>query len=153
KTEQLQPRIKSSFGTESSKHYLRHALTATRAPLVASPGSNLTLQSSEPQKTRSITPTTLLYWMRLGFAVVAGVLYNLLGFGTQGVSTGTALAIGVGIGVYAISVFLVKYVLRYDEKELKGPNKHITLGIGTYIIWFLFTLVLLNTMLNPGPYQ
>ncbi len=63
-----------------------------------------------------------------------------------------ASAISMGIGIYAISVFLVKYVLRYGPSELKGPNKHITLGIGSYIIWFLFTTILLNTIINPGPY-
>jgi hypothetical protein len=120
--------------------------------LVAGSGSNFTLETSEPQKTRSIAPTTLVYWARLGFAVVAGVLYNVLGLGGQGVLAGTASAISMGIGIYAISVFLVKYVLHYGPAELKGPNKHITLGIGSYIIWFLFTMILLNTIINPGPY-
>ena len=58
----------------------------------------------------------------------------------------------MGIGIYAISVFLVKYILHYGPTELKGPNKHITLGIGSYIIWFLFTTILLNTTIYPGPY-
>jgi hypothetical protein len=65
---------------------------------------------------------------------------------------GTASAISMGIGIYAISVFLVKYIFRYSPTELKGPNKHITLGIGSYIIWFLFTTILLNTIIHPGPY-
>jgi len=65
---------------------------------------------------------------------------------------GTASAVSMGIGIYAISVFLVKYVFRYGPTELKGPNKHITLGIGSYIIWFLFTTILLNTIIHPGPY-
>src|SRR5712692_1184467 len=53
-------------------------LTFRRSLLVAGPGSNLTLETSEPQKTRSIAPTTLVYWTRLGFAVLAGALYNAL---------------------------------------------------------------------------
>jgi len=65
---------------------------------------------------------------------------------------GTASAISMGVGIYAISVFLVKYVFRYGPVELKGPNKSITLGIGSYIIWFLFTTILLNTIIHPGPY-
>ena len=99
-----------------------------------------------------IAPTTLVYWTRLGFAVLAGVLYNALGLHGPDVVQGTASAISIAIGIYAISVFLVKYVLRYGTTELKGPNKHITLGIGSYIIWFLFTTILLNTIINPGPY-
>ena len=58
----------------------------------------------------------------------------------------------MAVGIYAISVFVVKYILGYGPTELKGPNKHITLGIGSYIIWFLFTTILLNTIINPGPY-
>ncbi len=127
-------------------------LTFRRSLLVAGPGSNLTLEPSEPQKTRMIAPTTLVYWTRLGFAVLAGVLYNALGLHGPDVVQGTASAISIAIGIYAISVFLVKYVLRYGPTELKGPNKHITLGIGSYIIWFLFTTILLNTIINPGPY-
>jgi hypothetical protein len=120
--------------------------------LVAGPGSSLTLEPSEPQRTRSISPPTLVYWTRLGFAVLAGVLYNVLGLGGQGALFGTSWAISMGIGIYAISVFLVKYILHYGPTELKGPNKHITLGIGSYIIWFLFTTILLNTIIYPGPY-
>jgi len=120
--------------------------------VAASPGSSLALEPSEPQKIRSISPPTLVYWTRLGFAVLAGVLYNALGLGGPTVLEGTASAISMGIGNYAISVFLVKYVFRYGPTELKGPNKHITLGIGSYIIWFLFTTILLNTIIHPGPY-
>jgi hypothetical protein len=75
-----------------------------------------------------------------------------LGLGGQGVLFGTSWAISMAIGIYAISVFLVKYILHYGPTELKGPNKHITLGIGSYIIWFLFTTILLNTVIYPGPY-
>jgi hypothetical protein len=120
--------------------------------MVAGPGSNLTLEPSEPPKTSLISPTSLVYWTRLGFAVLAGVLYNVLGLHGPDAYQGTASAISMAIGIYAISVFLVKYILGYGPAELKGPNKHITLGIGSYIIWFLFTTILLNTILNPGPY-
>jgi hypothetical protein len=120
--------------------------------LVAGPGSNLALEPSEPEEARFISPPTLVYWTRLGFAVLAGTLYNLLGLHGSDVVQGTASAISMAIGIYAISVFIVKYLLRYGPDELNGPNKHVTLGIGSYIIWFLFTTILLNTILNPGPY-
>jgi hypothetical protein len=120
--------------------------------LAAGPGRTLTIQPSEPQRTPFVAPTTLVYWTRLGFAVVAGVLYNILGLHGTDVVFGTSSAISMAIGIYAVSVFVVKYILRYGPTELKGPNKHITLGIGSYIIWFLFTTILLNTVINPGPY-
>lgn len=112
----------------------------------------MALEPSEPKGTRLFSPTTLVYWTRLGFAVLAGVLYNLLGLHGSDIFVGTSSAISMAIGIYAISVFVVKYILRYGPEELKGPNKHITLGIGSYIIWFVFVTTLLNTILNPGPY-
>ena len=75
-----------------------------------------------------------------------------MGLSGPSVFEGTASAVSIGVGIYAISVLLVKYVFRYGPTELKGPNKHITLGIGSYIIWFLFTTILLNTIIHPGPY-
>jgi hypothetical protein len=120
--------------------------------LVAGPGSNLALEPSEPERSHVISPPTLVYWARLGFAVLASSLYTALGLRGSDVLIGTSSAISMAIGIYAISVFVVKYVLRYGPTELKGPNKHITLGIGSYIIWFVFVTVLLNTIINSGPY-
>lgn len=98
-----------------------------------------------------LPPASIVYWARLGFAVLAGVFYNVLGLGLQGVLLGTLAAIGVGVLFYAISVFTVKNVLRYGEVELKGPRKHVSLGWGTYLIWLIFTIVLLNTILYAHP--
>ncbi len=79
------------------------------------------------------------------------MVYNVIGFGQQGVGAGTLGIISVGIGIYAVSVFLVKYVLGYGPTELKGPNKHVSIGLGAYIIWMVFVTILLNTILNPSP--
>lgn len=113
-------------------------------------GSKVAVDTSKEQKAR-LSPTSIVYWLRLGFGVLAGVIYNVLGLGLFGVALGTLGIVGVGIGVYAVSVFIVKYVLGYGETELKGPNKHVSLGFGSFIIWMLFTAILLNTILNPSP--
>ncbi len=94
-----------------------------------------------------LPPTSVVYWARLGLAVLAGAVYNALGLGLQGVLLGTLAAVGLGVLFYAVSVFLVKSVLRYGEAELKGPRKDLSLGWGTYTIWLIFTIVLLNTIL------
>ncbi len=98
-----------------------------------------------------LPPSSVVYWARLGFAVLAGAFYNVVGLGLQGVLLGTLTAIGVGVLFYAVSVFLVKNVLRYGEAELKGPRKHVSLGWGSYVIWLIFTIVLLNTILYAHP--
>jgi hypothetical protein len=99
----------------------------------------------------SLPPTSIVYWLRLGFGVLSGVVYNLIGFSQGGVALGTLALISVGIGVYAVSILVVKNILGYGPDQLQGPNKHVTIGMGSYIIWMVFTTILLNTVLNPHP--
>lgn len=47
-----------------------------------------------------------------------------------------------------ISVAIVRYVLHYGEAELKGKNKYITLGGGSFLILWIMTSVLLYTVLG-----
>ena len=92
-------------------------------------------------------PTSIVYWMRFFLAIVAAltetVLHvNVLTFG----DFAQILGIIIGIVFYMLSVMIVKYILRYDDAALKGKNRQITLGGGTYIfIWIMMT-VLLNTL-------
>ena len=98
-----------------------------------------------------MSPSSKVYWSRLGFAVLAGVVFNALGLGLYGVTVGTLSTIGLGVLFYALSVFVVKYLFGYGEAELKGPRKIITMGMGTYIIWLMFSIILLNTILFAHP--
>lgn len=60
----------------------------------------------------------------------------------------TELIIGIGLGLlfYMISVVIVHYVLRYGEAELKGKNRYMTMGGGTFIVEWIMVAVLLNTV-------
>ncbi len=94
-----------------------------------------------------MTPSSIVYWSRLGFAVLASLVYTILGLGLQGVAVGTLSAVALGVLFYVASVYVIKYVLGYGEAELKGPRKIVTTGMGTYIIWLVFSMILLNTIL------
>ena len=118
---------------------------------LSSAGSNLAVQTAKEVHIGRLPPASLVYWLRLGFGVLAGVIYNLAGFGSLGVGLGTLSMITVGIGVYSVSVFLVKNLLGYGPEVLKGPNKHLTIGMGSYIIWMIFTTIRLYTVLDPHP--
>ncbi len=109
-------------------------------------GSSVSASSSKEDSSR-LPPSSIVYWSRLGFAVIAGTVYNLLHLGNQAILIGTIGALGLGVLFYALSVVVVKYLLGYGEAELKGPRKHVSLGMGSYIIWLLFTIILLNTIL------
>ena len=90
--------------------------------------------------------------MRLGAGICSGILYNILAelTGLNDVSLGTLGLFSVAIGVYAVTIVVVKYVFGWGPDELKGPNKHITIGIGSYIIWTIFSTMILYTILQ-GP--
>jgi hypothetical protein len=116
--------------------------------------SNLAVETSKEVKPGrfNLPPTSIVYWLRLGFGVLSGVAYNLIGFAQLGnIGLQTLGLISVGAGIYSLSIILVKNILGYGPDELKGPNKHVTTGLGSYIIWMVFTTILVNTVLNPHP--
>ncbi len=112
-------------------------------------GSDTGVQPSRGNLLSRFSPISVVYWSRLGFAVLAGLVYTALGLGQAGVGVGTVYAIGLGVLLYAVSVLLVKYVLGYGSAQLSGPRKHVSLGMGSYIIWLIFTITLLNTLFYP----
>lgn len=144
--------IKSSCECESrlSKHY--QTLPNPLGMEHMNAQSGLTVRApKEEEKPSRLAPASVVYWSRLGFAVLAGIVYNILGMGLNGLLVGTFAAIAMGVLFYAASVFAVKYLMGYSEDQLKGPRKHISLGMGSYIIWLLFTIILLNTILFARP--
>ncbi len=112
-------------------------------------GSDPGVQRSNGNPLSRFSPVSVVYWSRLGFAILAGLVYTALGLGRTGVGVGTVYAIGLGILLYTLSVLLVKYVLGYGSAQLSGPRKHVSLGMGSYIIWLIFTITLLNTLFYP----
>jgi len=79
--------------------------------------------------------------------VLAGVANELLGINTARYGD-LSLLLGIGLGVvfYVMSVFIVRNVLRFSEVQLKGKNRHITLGGGTFIVVWVTVAVVLNTL-------
>ncbi|HEX4921981.1 MAG TPA: hypothetical protein VFV92_14730 [Candidatus Bathyarchaeia archaeon] len=121
---------------------------------LSSSGTNLAVETSKDTKSArlNLPAASIVYWLRLGFGVISGIVYNLIGFPQLGsIGLQTLGLISVGIGIYSLSILLVKNVLGYGPDVLKGPNKHVTIGMGSYIIWMVFTTILLNTVLNPHP--
>jgi membrane protein YdbS with pleckstrin-like domain len=92
-------------------------------------------------------PTSVVYWMRFFLAIMAAITevvlhVNVLTLGDFAQIVGVA----IGIVFYLLSVMIVKYLLRYDDAALKGKNRQITLGGGTFIFIWIMVTVLLNTL-------
>jgi hypothetical protein len=89
----------------------------------------------------------VVYWTRLVLAVVAGVTNQLLHIDAANFGD-LASIIGISLGVlfYLISIILVRYVFHYGEAELRGKNRYITLGGGTFIVVWIMVTVLFYTL-------
>jgi hypothetical protein len=82
-------------------------------------------------------------------AIVAGFTNDLLHI-NQSTLGDLAVFGGIGLGIvfYAISVAIVRYGLRYGEAELKGKNRYITLGGGSFIVIWVMVTVLVYSVLH-----
>ena len=59
-----------------------------------------------------------------------------------------ASVVGIGLGVmfYLVSIVLVRYVFHYGEAELRGKNRDLTLGGGTFVVVWIMVTVLFYTI-------
>lgn len=85
-----------------------------------------------------------IFLMRALLGITAGLLSGLLGFVTPSMEAYRGLA--VGLLLYLISYYVSKYIA---GERVHGPEgrRVLTTGIGTYIMLFLFTWILYNTLL------
>jgi hypothetical protein len=92
-------------------------------------------------------PSSIVYWMRFFLAIVAGYFNHFLGI-TDANFGALAFPVAVGFAVvfYVASVIVVKNILHFGDAELKGKNRTITLGGGTFIMVWVMVSVLLNTL-------
>ncbi len=88
---------------------------------------------------RRIRPSTIVYWFRFALGGIAAIL--LITIQAKG-----EIGIAVMIAVYVFSYLVVRYGLRYSQADLKGKNKAVTLGVGTYIFTWAALWVLLYTL-------
>ena len=105
--------------------------------------STLRGPQKQPAPTPRIKPTSVVYWMRLGLAILAGLTNELLNINAANFGDfAPMLGVGLGIVFYLLSIAIIRYVLRYGEAELRGPNRYITFGGGTFIfVWIMVTVL------------
>lgn len=106
---------------------------------------------SEPTgtQTQGITknPIGTLFWMRVGLGVLAGIIATILGGPID-----SSYRSYVGFGIMII-LFIVSYGI---AKAMRIPlptsdkKKLITTGIGSYFFIFIFSWILVNTLMHPA---
>ena len=83
-----------------------------------------------------------LYWLRIGFAALAGYTANAIGVDA---STG----ISIGIAMYLVSYYLARFTW-YRGLGREGQGKVYTTGIGGFVLVFLFTWIFFFTVQTVG---
>jgi len=80
-------------------------------------------------------------------AILAGATITALHITTVNFGVlASVMGIAVGIMFYLASIVVVKYVFRYGEAQLRGKNRYITLGGGTFIVLWVMVTVLFYTI-------
>jgi len=88
-------------------------------------------------------PLDKLFWIRVGLAVATGWAAGALGFDSRNPAAG--LGVLLAILVYIASAMLARGFASQLEPKLR--NRAYTTGLGSYIMIFLFTWILYNTLI------
>jgi len=86
--------------------------------------------------------TDKIFWLRIGFAVLAGIISGALGF----LSNNPQAFRGIGIGflLYFIT-YIIARVAFGKRMPINEHRKLVTTGMGAYVFMFLTVWILYNT--------
>ena len=106
-----------------------------------------TAGSAQTEESRIKSGLDKVFWIRVGMGVLAGTLSAIIG---EPLVESSRVVLGFGI---MIVLFIVSYVI---AKGLKIPiaisekKKLITTGYGSYFLMFIFSWILVNTLIHPN---
>jgi hypothetical protein len=90
---------------------------------------------------KNAKPSNKVYWLRIPFGLLAGVICSPFVLGLDALF-GAIL----GFIVYASVYYLITTMLKIDEKAVGGMRKLLTIGVGSYIMVWILTWTVLNTV-------
>jgi len=105
-----------------------------------------TPQPNQTEGVKTKNPFDRLFWLRVGLGILAGSLSAELGYSMEETSR-PFVAFGIMIILFIISYAIGKKMrLPIPASERK---KIIMTGIGSYFFMFLFSWILVNTLIHP----
>ena len=110
----------------------------------STPPNDPVAEKTEEQKTKD--PLDKLFWIRVGFGVLAGVIAAQIGNSID-ISSRPFLGLTVMVVLFMITRGIAKAMripLAPTEKK-----KLVMTGIGSYFFMFIFTWILVNTAMHP----
>jgi p-aminobenzoyl-glutamate transporter AbgT len=109
------------------------------------------LPPSEPTMTQTSgltkNPIGTLFWIRIGLGVLAGIISAFAG---NAIGADSKAYVGFGI---MIILFIISYGIAKAMHIPLPPSdkkKLIMTGIGSYFFIFIFTWILVNTLIHPA---
>ena len=103
-------------------------------------------QSKQAEGIKPKNPLNKLFWLRVGMGILAGALSAELGYSMEE-SSRPFLGFGIMIILFIISYGIAKAMrIPIPTSEKK---KLIMTGIGSYFFMFLFSWILVNTLIHP----
>lgn len=110
----------------------------------STPPNDPTAEKTEEEQIKN--PLDKLFWIRVGFGVLAGVIAAQTGNSID-ISSRPFLGLAVMIVLFMITYGIAKVMripLAPSEKK-----KLVMTGIGSYFFMFIFTWILANTIMHP----
>jgi len=104
-------------------------------------------QSNPTEGVKKKNPLDKLFWLRVGMGLLAGSLSAELGYSMEEASRPF-----LGFGLVII-LFIISYGIAKAMRIPLPPSdrkKLIMTGIGSYFFMFLFSWILVNTLIHPG---
>jgi cation transport ATPase len=116
-------------------------------PDTESNNSETTEPISQEEKSEKDKKLDKLFWLRVGFAVIAGTLATFLFEGIQGEERRWASIVFMII-MFIVTIFIAKSMkMQLPSSDRK---KIVTQGIGSYIFLYLFVWILTYTIVHAG---
>ena len=101
---------------------------------------------SEEQQNITKKLTNILFWMRIGFALIGGTIATFIFDGIEGSEERRWSSITFMIVLFIVTCFIAKGMkINFPKSDRK---KLVTTGIGSFIFLYLFAWILSYTLLN-----
>lgn len=84
-------------------------------------------------------PSGIIYWGRVGLAIVVAVLCTVL-------NLTDLLGISFGVFFYLISYLIIRYVLRIGPEDVGSETGLYSIGVGAYFIVWITAWTILYTI-------
>ncbi|QUC64527.1 hypothetical protein NsoK4_08910 [Nitrosopumilus sp. K4] len=104
---------------------------------------------NEVEKSEKDKKLNKLFWLRVGFAVIAGTAATFIFDGISDMEEKRWTSIGFMIIVFIVTIVIAKGMK--IQLPTSDRKKIVTQGIGSYIFIYLFIWVLTNTLVHGNP--